>query len=212
MSAGLAAAERAKLCDLLDEVGPAAPTLCDGWLTHDLAAHMVARERQPLAAAGIVVSQLHPLTELFESRYRQVAYPELVRRLRAGPVPVPLDTPVIDRLDERFNLHEMFIHHEDVRRPQGLAPRRLAAPLQDALWQRVKVLAPRFTRRLGDIGVDLQVTGRRRITAHEGEPVAVIEGSVGEVFLYLWNRKVARVRVRGSLEAIAAVRETKLGE
>jgi D-arabinose 1-dehydrogenase-like Zn-dependent alcohol dehydrogenase len=37
----------------MDEVGPDAPTLCEGWTTYDLAAHLVLREGSPLAVAGI---------------------------------------------------------------------------------------------------------------------------------------------------------------
>ena len=37
---GFAALERAALCDALLEVGPDSPTLCDGWTSHDLAAHV----------------------------------------------------------------------------------------------------------------------------------------------------------------------------
>ena len=44
--------ERRALCELLDETGPDAPTLCEGWTTGDLAAHLVLRERRPDAAAG----------------------------------------------------------------------------------------------------------------------------------------------------------------
>ncbi len=36
--------ERAALCDTLERFGPDAPTLCEGWQTIDLAAHLVARE------------------------------------------------------------------------------------------------------------------------------------------------------------------------
>jgi len=32
----LAHADRLRLCDLMVEVGPAAPTLCEGWSTKDL--------------------------------------------------------------------------------------------------------------------------------------------------------------------------------
>ena len=45
--------ERRALCALLDETGPDAPTLCEGWTTGDLAAHLVLRERRPDAAAGV---------------------------------------------------------------------------------------------------------------------------------------------------------------
>ena len=50
----LASRERAQLTDLFGEVGPDAPTLCEGWDTRDLAAHLHLRETSPLAI-GIVV-------------------------------------------------------------------------------------------------------------------------------------------------------------
>lgn len=37
--------ERAALAALLEDSGPDGPTLCEGWLTRDLAAHLVLRER-----------------------------------------------------------------------------------------------------------------------------------------------------------------------
>src|SRR5262249_60545235 len=52
---GVLAAGGAALCDTLERVGPAAPTLCEGWTTADLAAHLVVRERKPLAGPGIVL-------------------------------------------------------------------------------------------------------------------------------------------------------------
>ncbi|WP_010474195.1 maleylpyruvate isomerase family mycothiol-dependent enzyme, partial [Streptomyces somaliensis] len=50
--------ERLVLADLLEAVGPEAPTLCDGWTTRDLAAHLVVRERRPDAAAGVLLEPL----------------------------------------------------------------------------------------------------------------------------------------------------------
>ena len=47
--------ERAALCDTLEKFGADAPTLCEGWTTLDLAAHLVAREARSDAAAGLVV-------------------------------------------------------------------------------------------------------------------------------------------------------------
>src|ERR1700743_2358756 len=46
--------ERLALCALLDRTGPDAPTLCEGWRTGDLAAHLVLREHRPDAAVGIM--------------------------------------------------------------------------------------------------------------------------------------------------------------
>jgi hypothetical protein len=47
--------ERAEMCDLYAEVGPAAPTLCEGWNTLDLLAHQLVRERRLDAVAGFVL-------------------------------------------------------------------------------------------------------------------------------------------------------------
>jgi hypothetical protein len=49
------AVERARLCDLLDELGPEAPTLLAPWTTRDLAAHLVLREHDSLAGPGLVL-------------------------------------------------------------------------------------------------------------------------------------------------------------
>ena len=51
----LDARERRELCDLFEELGPDAPTLCEGWTTDDLAAHLVVRERNPTAGPGILL-------------------------------------------------------------------------------------------------------------------------------------------------------------
>jgi hypothetical protein len=48
------AAERARFSDLLDELGPEAPTLLTPWTTHDIAAHLVLREHDHLAGPGSV--------------------------------------------------------------------------------------------------------------------------------------------------------------
>jgi uncharacterized protein (TIGR03085 family) len=50
----LAQEERQTLCELLVELGPDAPTLCAGWVTADLAAHLVVRERRPDSGPGLV--------------------------------------------------------------------------------------------------------------------------------------------------------------
>lgn len=53
-----ARAERLALCDLFEKVGPDAPTLCGTWLTRDLAAHLIVRERRPDLAVGILIPGL----------------------------------------------------------------------------------------------------------------------------------------------------------
>jgi len=47
--------ERAALVETLLGAGPDAPTLCEGWRTRDLAAHLVIREHRLDAAPGILI-------------------------------------------------------------------------------------------------------------------------------------------------------------
>lgn len=53
-AADVIAAERTVLVGTLNEAGPAAPTLCEGWQTRHLLAHLILRETQPLVAAGVM--------------------------------------------------------------------------------------------------------------------------------------------------------------
>ncbi len=61
--AELAQQERQGLCDLFVELGPDAPTLCDGWTASDLAAHLVVRERRPDSGPGLVWPPLAGYTD-----------------------------------------------------------------------------------------------------------------------------------------------------
>ncbi len=129
-----AQAERQALADVLTKVGPEAPTLCSGWLTADLAAHLVVRERRPDAAPGLVVSALGSWTDRVRNHERDThSYRELVNRFRRGPsFWNPLALPV---LNEAANAMEFFVHHEDVRRAQpDWHPRDLLLQYQQALW------------------------------------------------------------------------------
>ena len=74
----VARAERRGLCDLLLEVGPDAPTLCTGWTTRDLAAHLVVRESRPDASLGIVLPPLSGWTHRVQSGAARLDYAELV--------------------------------------------------------------------------------------------------------------------------------------
>ena len=81
--------ERLELCVLFDELGPSAPTLLERWTTHDLAAHIVLRERDLVAAPCLVLPG--PFARFAERRQvslrnrRDFAW--LVARIRSGPPP-----------------------------------------------------------------------------------------------------------------------------
>lgn len=81
--------ERHRLADLLDQVGPDAPTLCGDWRTRDLAAHLILRDRRPDAVPGVVL-KLARLRRHTESVQRQLADPArdwatTVDTIRQGP-------------------------------------------------------------------------------------------------------------------------------
>src|ERR1700754_3847356 len=109
----LAHRERLALADLLTEVGPDAPTLCAGWTTRDLAAHLVIRERRPDASAAGLIPPLAGHVEHVRLAKAARPYPEGVGELRPPPWWSLLSNPLTDEL---VNGLEFFIHHEDVRR------------------------------------------------------------------------------------------------
>ena len=77
--------ERLLLADLLATTGPDAQTLCEGWQTRDLAAHVVVRERRPDAAGGILIKQLAPRLERVMAEFAEKPYEELIQLIRTGP-------------------------------------------------------------------------------------------------------------------------------
>jgi uncharacterized protein (TIGR03085 family) len=206
------AQERHELCDLFAELGPCAPTLLEGWTTNDLAAHLVLREHDLVAAPGLVLPGSfrrfaeRRRVELAESR----DFACLVTRIRAGP---PAGFFRIGWVQSLPNLNEFFVHHEDVRRANGLGPRTLAPPLDAALWRNVRRSSRYLTRRLGDVGLEVEWPGTgERVSVRPGEPRARLSGPPGELLLCLFGRQtVAQVDVGGSPEAVAAVRRAHLG-
>src|SRR6478752_5044207 len=83
--------ERRELADALDRLGPAAPTLCEGWDTAHLAAHLVVREHRPDALVGLGVEAtglggpVAAWPHRLEDRLRtSTSYGAVVDQLRAG--------------------------------------------------------------------------------------------------------------------------------
>jgi uncharacterized protein (TIGR03085 family) len=209
--------ERLALCALFDETGPDAPTLCEGWTTGDLAAHLVLRERRPDAAAGVAGGPLAGYTARVQQRLRQrIPFPELVRIIRSGPP--HLSVMALPGMDERINAVEFFVHHEDVRRAaDGWEPRALGSGESDMLWGRLRMA--RFMLRKAPVGVELArddvgpATDNPdgvpyRITARNATPAVTVVGSPAELTLWVMGRRTAaRVRMDGIQAAV-----TKLAE
>src|ERR671910_1961173 len=155
----LDARERAELCDLFVARGPDAPTLCEGWATLDLAAHLVMREHDPRSGLAILGGdRFSALETKLMDRARAQGYVALVERLRAGPPLVPWRMP---GLRELLNLNEWFVHHEDVRRA-GADPRppRTDRPdLDDTLWTMLRRMSRLMLRKVRGAGVALDAPG-----------------------------------------------------
>jgi uncharacterized protein (TIGR03085 family) len=206
------AQERQRLCDVFDELGPAAPTLLEGWTALDLAAHIVTRERDLLAGPCLVLPD--PFRRIAEERRARLAqrrdFVWLVARIRAGPPPGFFR---IRWVRDFPNLNEFFVHHEDVRRANGKDARPLPRDLESALWRNVRRGGRYLARRLRDAGLEVEWAGTsEHIRVRPGEPTARLSGSPGELLLYLFGRApAAHVEVTGPAEAIAVVQRTHFG-
>lgn len=199
------------MCDLMNEVGPEAPTLLEPWTTRDLAAHLVIREHDYSAAPGLVVAGAWGrLAERRRNALARTDYAALLTTIRSGP---PRGFFRIGWVRRVANLNEFFVHHEDVRRANGLDPRTSAAALDEALWRNVG-LAPWFlARRLRGVGLELEWAGTARILrARRGKPTVRLTGLPGELLLYLFGRQgAAEVEVSGPAAAAEAVARARFG-
>jgi uncharacterized protein (TIGR03085 family) len=202
--------ERAALCDLLETLGPDAPTLCDGWTTRHLAAHLVVRDRQPKAWAGIVVPPLNRLADQAMTAQATRPYGELVEAVRGGaPRWSPFGLPVVRDVT---NLLEFVIHHEDVRRAQpGWGPRAVPKSLADQVWTAVRLTGRAAYWKAPD-GVRLRRAGTDSAsTVKGGGLVVTIVGDPVELALFQTGRqRVARVDLAGDDAAVARLLATSL--
>lgn len=205
----LATSERAALCDLFDLRGPAAPTLCQGWLTHDLAAHLWIRESDPIGASGIVAK---PMSGVLDRRMAEVkqrwGFAELVDRIRSGPPRFSVFS--LPGVDEQANAAEFFIHHEDVRRAgeHPEPPRDLGGDAEDWMWKRLHLLARGLFRR-ARVGVVLERSGAEgrcepdAIRAASGSTIVTLIGRPSELILYSSGRTgAAQVSLVGEPEGL----------
>ena len=204
-SPSLAARERADLADLLEQLGPDAPTCCAGWRTAHLAAHLVVRDARPDALPGYVLEgtpvggPARRWGHRLEERQRTATpYAELVRRVRSGPPSwLPTSWSAFDRA---VNTTEFAVHHEDVRRARpDWVPRELDRSTQDQLWPGAVLFARRAAGRVpGGLTLrrsDVPATQKR---IRGGEPMTTVEGKPLELLLWAGGRDaVARVTVVG---------------
>ena len=200
----LAQQERNTLCDLFVELGPDAPTLCEGWSTADLAAHLVVRERRPDSGPGLVWPPLAGYTDKVRRAVRnRVPWEKLIENVRLGP---PL---LLRPFDGPMNTVEFFIHVEDVRRVEdGWQPRPISEDLADALWARV---GPGGMAKKVPATIVIASPGRADKERGTG-PRLTLAGDPGELTMFGAGRQgSAEVEISGDASLDAQLRGASLG-
>lgn len=201
-------AERAAMCDTFDAVGPTAPTLCDGWQTADLAAHLIVREHRPDAMPGVLMGgPFAKHTANLMEQAKAKGYDAMVATLRAGP-------PLLYRVGPGAfaNVVENWIHHEDVRRANGHGPRPSDAEVDAFLWRTLGLSGRMAARKVKPFGLELDAGEGRHRVARDADPRVVLRGAPGEMVLYLAGRKdAAKLDLDGPEDAVRALREAKFG-
>ena len=198
-----AGAQRQAVADACAELGPDAPTLCEGWTTKELVAHVYVREHRPDAALGVLpLGPLSAYTErVMSSVLRVHPYAELVEESRTPPPWLRAK-----RLDDAINTVEFFVHTEDARRANGLAPRPSDDQLERWLWRRLRRQARMMFRRV-PAQVQLVPDVGDPVVVGKGGPAVEVRGAPSEILLLAYNRKeAADVTVVGDREALMTAR------
>lgn len=205
----VAASERHELCDLLDQLGPDAPTLCAGWTTRDLAAHLVLREGRPDAAGGILLPPLARRTAQVQRRIALQPWPDLVQRVRHGP---PWWSPYsLPMLGAKINTMEFFVHHEDVRRARTGWEPRTADPRRAGMLWTLLGLAARVLYRNSPVGVVLRTPDGSQRSARRGVRSVIVVGCSEELMLHAYGRAETMVDVEGDPVDVQRLQDSPRG-
>jgi uncharacterized protein (TIGR03085 family) len=197
--------ERHDLCDLMAKLGPDAPTLCEGWTTRHLAAHLAIRERDLRAGPGIIFGgPFAGFTDKLMTKEMQRPYDDILARVRT-PARGPLSIPAVR---SALSFVEYLVHHEDVRRANGDEPRIDRPDLQAEAWKALSRLGPLMVRKAKTgRALKLVATGTTVGTKTCGKGATVmITGEPVELLLYLEGRRSAAVvTLDGAADDVAAV-------
>lgn len=203
------------LAETLLAAGPDSETLCAGWNTKELAAHLYLREHNAGVGLGLLLKPFNKVSDKATARLAQEsatpeAYARLLGKFRAGPPALsPLKIPAVD---ESANLTEFFVHAEDVRRATDRwAPRALDEDYSDALWDELVKRAAILYRSV-DLGIVLvRPSGPRHVAKRAPVSVAIV-GEPGELLMHAHGRTShALVTFEGQPDAVALLKTAEVG-
>ena len=175
-------------------------------------AHLLVRERRPDAVPGLVFGPLASYTAGVQKRLAaSTTWEDMVELFASGP---PLFS-VFKVLDPVASIHEMFVHHEDVRRAQtGWEPRQLDARTVAAVKRRVAMISRAgMSKSMAAVPARLTMRtpdGQTVVVVGSGSPVTVT-GEPLELLLFAFGRDAVRVDFAGDDDVVAAVRAAKRG-
>lgn len=190
-----------------------AETLCTGWDAGDLMAHLLVREREPVAAPGIVIGGPFARITAKRMRARKARGRErMLAQLATGPPRWLTFGPLDDS-----QAVEDWIHHEDIRRgAAGLSGRITSPQMSRPLWLAVKRFARLTLAKTPAKGVVALTDGSRTTKFRvgpdarfalktDGEADATVTGSAGEMALFVTGRP-SEVEISGGDAMVGALK------
>ncbi|MDH5151244.1 TIGR03085 family metal-binding protein [Kocuria palustris] len=186
-----AVVERRHLAALLRRVGPDAPTLCEGWVTRDLAVHLIERDSRPDLIAGAVLPKIPVLSKRAQEADAQLRGQDWAELVSKVEKPALYSPARLGPLDKRMNTAEFFVHHEDVRRAQETWHRRqLLQEEERDLWAALKLMGKALLRPEQD-SVLLVANGYGSVTGGKAKTSAVriVRGTPSELLLWAFGRR-----------------------
>lgn len=200
-----AAHERRALVQALQQAGPEADTLCQGWNAHDLAVHIVARDARPDTIFGQEMPLVADKAARAYHQFEQLSFDELVDRIQAGP---PRWSPAnLRQIGDVMNTVEFFVHTEDVLRAEDntdddaenqlLRRRSIPESVRRKLWQQASSVLFTTAARSKHQRITFISPGYGAVTSGRSrDPLLILHGAPEELVLWAFGREeVAAVTI-----------------
>lgn len=197
--------QRRQLCELLENKGPTFPTLNPGWQTLDLAAHLVLRETNLLAAPGILLGRpFSSYTQFAMENLKEKRYESLIAKLRVGP-------PALFTIYGLclINLIENWIHTQDILRVDtNFVSPTIDKSLYRQLWKSAIRMGLLFAYKSKTLALEIEDLEGNSKKLRNGTDMVTIKGDPQELVLYFSGRKqVAQVDILGSSLGVEKIKK-----